>query len=198
MAASLTWPARFIEFRAPAFAPFQIFAPVHLVYSNVPLFSCWCLRSAAVLATIFYEPSTRTHCSFQAAMQRLGGSVISLDQIQNTSVKKGGAFLPLRRRAAATHSQTGFIFCCLSTVSVRFLSFLSLSSPPLPPSLSLSPARPLGSGLVSLSLRLSPSLPLLLHLSVCVGLRSAFIHFAYRLGHPLRCLQNPFPILSGR
>jgi aspartate carbamoyltransferase catalytic subunit len=30
-----------------------------------------------VLACIFYEPSTRTSCSFQAAMLRLGGSVIS-------------------------------------------------------------------------------------------------------------------------
>jgi len=29
-----------------------------------------------VLATVFYEPSTRTNCSFQAAMMRLGGSVI--------------------------------------------------------------------------------------------------------------------------
>jgi len=50
------------------------------------------LLKGKVLATIFYEPSTRTHCSFQAAMQRLGGSVISLDQIQNTSVKKGESF----------------------------------------------------------------------------------------------------------
>lgn len=41
-----------------------------------------------VLATIFYEPSTRTNCSFQAAMMRLGGSVIAVNE-QHSSVKKG-------------------------------------------------------------------------------------------------------------
>jgi len=41
-----------------------------------------------VLANVFYEPSTRTSCSFQAAMQRLGGTVISVNNI-SSSVKKG-------------------------------------------------------------------------------------------------------------
>lgn len=41
-----------------------------------------------VLASIFYEPSTRTSCSFNAAMLRLGGKVISLNQ-ETSSVKKG-------------------------------------------------------------------------------------------------------------
>ena len=50
------------------------------------------LLKGKVLATIFYEPSTRTHCSFQSAMQRLGGSVITLDQLENTSLKKGETF----------------------------------------------------------------------------------------------------------
>jgi len=50
------------------------------------------LLKGKVLATIFYEPSTRTHCSFQSAMQRLGGSVITLDQLDNTSLKKGESF----------------------------------------------------------------------------------------------------------
>ena len=50
------------------------------------------LLKGKVLATIFYEPSTRTHCSFQSAMQRLGGSVITLDQLDNTSLKKGETF----------------------------------------------------------------------------------------------------------
>ena len=34
-----------------------------------------------VLATAFYEPSTRTSCSFAAAMQRAGGTVISIDSV---------------------------------------------------------------------------------------------------------------------
>ncbi|UMM16623.1 hypothetical protein L5515_013559 [Caenorhabditis briggsae] len=41
-----------------------------------------------VLVTLFYEVSTRTSCSFQAAMQRLGGSVIAVDS-QTSSVQKG-------------------------------------------------------------------------------------------------------------
>ncbi|RYH25235.1 hypothetical protein EON65_15880 [archaeon] len=41
-----------------------------------------------VLATVFYEPSTRTSCSFQAAMLRLGGNVITLNE-DSSSVKKG-------------------------------------------------------------------------------------------------------------
>ena len=41
-----------------------------------------------IMASIFYEPSTRTKASFDAAMQRLGGRVISIDEI-NSSAKKG-------------------------------------------------------------------------------------------------------------
>jgi len=41
-----------------------------------------------ILACIFYEPSTRTNCSFTAAMQRLGGSVIQVNS-SGSSVKKG-------------------------------------------------------------------------------------------------------------
>ncbi|KAL2885111.1 Protein pyrABCN [Ceratocystis lukuohia] len=41
-----------------------------------------------VLATLFYEPSTRTSCSFDAAMQRLGGRVINV-ATSSSSVKKG-------------------------------------------------------------------------------------------------------------
>ncbi|VDM55363.1 unnamed protein product [Angiostrongylus costaricensis] len=40
------------------------------------------------MASLFYEVSTRTSCSFSAAMQRLGGSVISMDSY-SSSVQKG-------------------------------------------------------------------------------------------------------------
>jgi carbamoyl-phosphate synthase/aspartate carbamoyltransferase len=46
------------------------------------------LLKGRVLATMFYEPSTRTSCSFDAAMQRLGGRVVSVDA-GSSSVKKG-------------------------------------------------------------------------------------------------------------
>lgn len=40
-----------------------------------------------VMASVFYEVSTRTSCSFAAAMQRLGGSVIHMDQATSSTQK---------------------------------------------------------------------------------------------------------------
>jgi hypothetical protein len=37
---------------------------------------------------VFYEPSTRTSCSFQAAMLRLGGGVVAVSEA-TSSAKKG-------------------------------------------------------------------------------------------------------------
>lgn len=42
-----------------------------------------------ILATLFYEPSTRTQMSFQTAMLRLGGKTIGFDNPLNSSVAKG-------------------------------------------------------------------------------------------------------------
>jgi carbamoyl-phosphate synthase/aspartate carbamoyltransferase len=41
-----------------------------------------------VLVSVFYEPSTRTSCSFQSAMLKLGGNVISITD-KYSSVEKG-------------------------------------------------------------------------------------------------------------
>lgn len=41
------------------------------------------------LATLFYEPSTRTRLSFTSAMMELGGSVIGFSDANSSSVSKG-------------------------------------------------------------------------------------------------------------
>ncbi|XP_058443628.1 CAD protein [Malaya genurostris] len=46
------------------------------------------LLRGKVMASVFYEVSTRTSCSFAAAMQRLGGRVIYMDET-SSSAKKG-------------------------------------------------------------------------------------------------------------
>jgi aspartate carbamoyltransferase catalytic subunit len=47
------------------------------------------LLDGKILAKLFYEPSTRTSSSFQAAMLRLGGRAISIDSVHYSSVTKG-------------------------------------------------------------------------------------------------------------
>ena len=47
------------------------------------------LLSGKILATLFFEPSTRTRLSFESAMYRLGGNVIGFHSGDVSSIKKG-------------------------------------------------------------------------------------------------------------
>lgn len=47
------------------------------------------LAHGKILANLFYEPSTRTRFSFEVAMKRLGGDVISVTSLDDSSLKKG-------------------------------------------------------------------------------------------------------------
>src|SRR3989338_2948043 len=67
-----------------------------------------------ILAALFFEPSTRTFSSFISAMQRLGGGIIPLNGMTNTSVAKGETLEDTARVFSAyvdvlviRHSQAG-------------------------------------------------------------------------------------------
>lgn len=65
----------------------EIFNLAHQIISNPREFSHVC--DGKLLATLFFEPSTRTKFSFEAAMMRLGGKVLGFSEPNSSSVSKG-------------------------------------------------------------------------------------------------------------
>ena len=47
------------------------------------------LLKGKIMATLFFEPSTRTRLSFEAAMKKLGGECIGFSSVEGSSVAKG-------------------------------------------------------------------------------------------------------------
>lgn len=57
------------------------------------------LLQGRLMATLFFEPSTRTRLSFEAAMNKLGGKVIGFSDATSTSAKKGESLADTIRMA---------------------------------------------------------------------------------------------------
>jgi aspartate carbamoyltransferase len=66
-----------------------IFEVAHEMREMVGRVGTFDLLKGKILANLFYEPSTRTASSFTAAMERLGGSVIPINEVKYSSVAKG-------------------------------------------------------------------------------------------------------------
>ena len=65
----------------------QLIATAYDIIANPDKYAEACKRKK--LATLFFEPSTRTRLSFEAAMLELGGSVISMSSASSSSASKG-------------------------------------------------------------------------------------------------------------
>ena len=65
----------------------QLIATAEDIMANPAKYSA--VASGKKLATLFYEPSTRTRLSFEAAMMELGGGVLGFSEAQSSSAAKG-------------------------------------------------------------------------------------------------------------
>jgi len=80
-----------------------IFGVAKEMRSMVERIGTFDLLKGKILANLFYEPSTRTSSSFLAAMERLGGSVIPINEVTYSSVAKGES-LPDTVRTLQTYA----------------------------------------------------------------------------------------------
>ena len=65
----------------------EIFDLSRQIINNPSKYSNVC--NGKILATLFYEPSTRTRFSFEAAMMKLGGNILGFSEPNSSSAAKG-------------------------------------------------------------------------------------------------------------
>jgi aspartate carbamoyltransferase catalytic subunit len=82
-----------------------------------------------VLATMFFEPSTRTRLSFESAMKRLGGDVIGFSESGSTSATKGETLADTIRMvsgysdaAVLRHSREGAARMCAQFATIPVIN----------------------------------------------------------------------------
>lgn len=82
-----------------------------------------------VLATLFFEPSTRTRLSFESAMKRLGGDVIGFSEGGTTSATKGETLADTIRMvsgysdaAVLRHSREGAARMCTEFATIPIIN----------------------------------------------------------------------------
>ena len=71
----------------------------HEIYESPEKFSELC--KGKVLGSLFFEPSTRTRLSFEAAMLRLGGSCVTIPEPKGSSTSKGESLADTIRTVGA-------------------------------------------------------------------------------------------------
>ena len=81
------------------------------------------------IATLFYEPSTRTRLSFESAMLELGGSVIGFSSATDSSVSKGESVSDTARTVecfadiiAMRHPKEGAPFVAAKAVNIPVIN----------------------------------------------------------------------------
>ncbi len=90
----------------------EIFDLAHEIIKNPEKFSKSC--EGKILATLFYEPSTRTRFSFEAAMLRLGGQIIGFSEPNSSSVAKGESISDTIRTIECYDTDV----CCFESIRV--------------------------------------------------------------------------------